>query len=143
MVLPLAGVNAAGMVVFGAVYGAAALRSLSQPAFVAALLLAFAGAVVLWVRVERSGAANGALARLGRIVGSFVVALLAVPSLTLMPLYFLESQLPPEAGLDHVISRVMVLLVIALGLTVLVNLVGALAIGAAFLARREPRRAPP
>jgi hypothetical protein len=142
-VLPLAGVNAAGMVVFAAVYGAAALRGLSQAAFVAALLLAFAGAVVLWVRVERVGAGNDVLARLGRIAGGFVVALLVVPSLTLMPLYFLESQLPPDAGLDHIISRVMVLLVIALGLTVLVNLVGVLTVGAALLARRTPRRAPP
>jgi hypothetical protein len=142
-VLPLAGVNAAGMVVFAAVYGAAAFRSLSHLAFVAALLLAFAGAVVLWVRVERAGVGSGALARLGRIVGGFVVALLAVPSLVLMPLFFLQSQLPPEAGLDHLISRVMVLLVIALGLTALVNVVGALAMGGALLARREPRRAPP
>ena len=141
--LPLAGVNVAGMVVFAAVYGAAALRSLSQLAFVAALLLTFAGAVVLWVRVERAGAASGALARLGRIVGALVLALLAVPSLVLMPLFFLQSQLPPEAGLDHVISRVMVLLVIALGLTALVNVVGAVAMGGALLTRREPRRAPP
>jgi hypothetical protein len=142
-VLALAGVNAAGMVVFAAVYGAAALRSLSQFAFAAALLLAFAGAVVLWVRVERAGAGSDALARLGRIVGGFVVALLAVPSLVLMPLFFLQSQLPPEAGLDHVISRVMVLLVIGLGLTALVNVVGALAMGGALLARRAPRHAPP
>src|SRR5262245_48961854 len=109
------------MVAFATVYGAAALRSLSQLAFVAALLLAFAGAVILWVRVERAGAGSGALSRLGRIVGGFVVAMLAVPTLVLTLLFFFQAQLPPEAGLDHVISRVMVLLVIALGLTALVN----------------------
>ena len=135
--LALAGVNAAGTVLFAAIYGAGALRTLSQPAFVAALLLAFAGAVILWIRVEQTGHRPAdALARLGRIIAGFGLALLTVPMMVLMPLFALQSQLPAEAGLDHVISRVMVLLLIALGLTGLVNLMGALAIGGASLLRR-------
>lgn len=137
--LAFAGVNAAAMAAFSAVYGAGALRTLSQPAFLAALLLAFAGALVLWVRVERNRRHDGALARLGRIVAGFVIAVLGLPIAVLMPLFALQSQLPPEVGLDHVTSRIMVLLFIALGLTLLVNVIGAAAIGASALARGRAR----
>lgn len=139
-VLALAGVNAAAMAVFGAIYGAGALRTLSQPAFVAALLLAFVGAVALWVRVEgRHAHRNDGVARLGRAVGGYAIALLGLPALVLAPMFALGSQLPAEAGLDHVASRVMVLLLIGLGLTAVVNAVGALVAAGAALAGRRVR----
>ena len=137
--LTLAVVDAAAIAIFATIYGAGALRTLSQPAFLAALLVTFVGAVVLWVRIERTRAhGRDPLARLGRIVAGFLLALLAMPALVLMPLFGLQSQLPPEAGLDHVISRVMVLLLIALALTALVNLIGAAALAAGALCRRAP-----
>ena len=138
--LALAGVNAAAMAVFSAIYGAGALRTLSQPAFMAALLLTFVGAVALWVRVEGLRARrNDAVARLGRAVGGFAIALLGLPTLVLAPMFALQSQLPTEAGLEHVASRVMVLLLIGLGLTAGVTAVGGLvATGAGLIDRRGP-----
>jgi hypothetical protein len=128
-----------GAVAFAAVYGAGALRTLSQPAFLAALLVVFVGVVACWVGVERAGA-RGAdpLARLGRIAAGFVLPLLGLPVLVLTPLFALQSQVPPEAGFDHLISRTMVLLLAALLLVALVNVAGALVIGGAALARRGP-----
>ena len=138
--LALAGVNAAAMAVFSAIYGAGALRTLSQPAFMAALLLTFVGAVALWVRVEGHRARrNDAVARLGRATGGFAIALLGLPTLVLAPMFALGSQLPAEVGLDHVTSRVMVLLLIGLGLTAGVNAVGALVAAGAALAGRRVR----
>lgn len=138
--LALAVVNAMAMAAFGAVYGAGALRALSWPAFLAALLVVFAGAVLLWLRVEGQRARGAdAARRVGRGAAGLVLAVLGLPVLVLMPLLALQSHLPPEAGLDHVIARTMVLLLIALGLLVLVNLVGALVIGGTALARRSVR----
>lgn len=134
---PLAAVNALGVAVFGTVYGVAAARVLSQAAFVLALVLVFAAAVALWVRVEgAAGRGRDPIARLGRIAAALLVALLGMPALVLTPLFALQGQLPAEAGVDHVIARVMVVLLVALALTGLVNVAGALAIGGAALGRR-------
>ena len=80
--------------------------------------------------------APDAVARLGRVGGGGALALIGLPGLMLVPLFALGAQLPAEAGLDDVASRVMVLLLIWLGLAALVNAVCALVPPA-------PRRRPP
>jgi hypothetical protein len=138
--LALAVVNGMAMAAFAAIYGAGALRALSRPAFLAALLVVFVGAVLLWVRVEGQRARGAdVVSRIGRGAAGLVLAVLGLPVLVLMPLFALQPHLPADAGLDHVIARTMVLLLIALALLVLVNLVGALVIGGTALARRSAR----
>ena len=135
--LALAAVNALSVVGFGALYAAAALRALSQGAFVAALLVAFGAAAALWVRTERAGArSRDPVARVGRIAFALLLAVVAVPVATLMPLFALQAQLPPEADLDTLTARIMVLLLAAVALAALVNLAGACVIAASALAGR-------
>jgi hypothetical protein len=60
----------------------------------------------------------------GRVGGALVLTLIALPGLTLMPLFALKEALPAEAGLDDVVRPVMVLLLISLALVALVNIAG-------------------
>ena len=143
--LRLAAIDALVMLVFGAVYTAGAVRLLSQAAFLAALAVGFVGAIALWVRTERGvGRTADPVARLGRVVAGLMIALIAVPGAVLTPLFALQAQLPPEAGLDDVIARVMVLLLPCVALAIAMNLVGACVIAAAALVDRhrtaDPRR---
>jgi hypothetical protein len=124
-VLALAATNVAGALVFGLVYAAAAARWLGQFAFLAALAVFFVAVTACWVRVERSGGRHrDALSRLGRIGGGLLLALIAVPGLTLMPLFALQEALPPDAAVGEIIRPVMVLLLISLALVALVNVAG-------------------
>jgi len=124
-VLALAAMNAASALVFGLVYAAAAARWLGQPAFLAALAVFFVAVTACWVRVERSrGGHRNVLSRLGRIAGGLGLALIAVPGLTLMPLFALHEALPPDAAVGEVIRPIMVLLLISLALVTLVNVAG-------------------
>lgn len=143
--LALAGTDAAAAVVFGLVYAAAAARRLTQPAFVAALVIAFAGATALWVHVERSGGrGRDGLSRLARIGAALVLAVVGVPALVLMPLLALREGLPAEAGVDDVLRPALVLLLVSLALVALVNLVGlSILIGTGLARRRRAGRAGP
>jgi hypothetical protein len=117
--------NAAGAVVFGLLYAGAGARVLGQYAFVAALAVFFAAVTACWVRVERSrGRARDPWSRVGRIAGGLLLAVIALPGLTLMPLFALQEALPPDAALGEVIRPVMVLLLISLALVALVNVAG-------------------
>ena len=123
--LALTAVNVAGALVFGLVYAAAAARMLTQAAFLAALVVFFVAVTAFWVHVERSrGRHRDALSRVGRIAGALVLTVIALPGLTLMPLFALKEALPAEADLDDVIRPVMVLLLISLALVALVNIAG-------------------
>jgi hypothetical protein len=121
--LALTAVNVAGALIFGLLYAAAAARMLTQGAFLAALVVFFVAVSACWVHVERSRARD-ALSRVGRIGGALVLTLIALPGLTLMPLFALKEVLPAEAGLDDVVRPVMVLLLISLALVALVNIAG-------------------
>jgi hypothetical protein len=117
--------NAAGAAVFGALYAVAGARVLGQYAFLAALAVFFVAVTACWVRVERStGRHRDPLARFGRIAGGLVLAVIAVPGLTLMPLFALQEGLPREAAVGDVIRPVLVLLLISLALVALVNVAG-------------------
>lgn len=123
--LALTAMNAAGSIVFGLLYAAAAARLLTQGAFLASLVVFFVAVSACWLRIERSlGRTAGALSRLGRIASALMLTVIVLPVITLMPLLALKEALPPEAGLEDVIRPLMILLLISLGLTVLVNVAG-------------------
>jgi len=63
--------------------------------------------------------------RIGRAALGFVAALIAVPMITLMPLFWLDTQLPPAAGLSSLLAPTMSIVLISLVLVMLVNLAGA------------------
>jgi hypothetical protein len=123
----LAVTNAVGVLLFGTLYAVAGARWLSQTAFLACLLLLFALVTALWITVERrQGAGRGGLARVGRIAFGVAIVSLAVPIVVLMPLFWLESRLPPDAALSSLLAPVMTIVLIALSLTALVNVIGSL-----------------
>lgn len=123
--LKLAGLNALAILLFLGAYGLAAAHWLSQGAFLTALLVVFGASTMLWVRTEQGTAGHrDPLSRLGRLAAGFVIAAIAVPGLVLMPLFSLREQLPAEAGLDHLLPGVMVILLAALVLGALTNVVG-------------------
>lgn len=135
--LALAAVNAMSVLVFGALYAAAAVRALPEGAFPLALVAAFGAAAALWLRAERARPrGRDPIARVGRIAAALLLAVVAIPVGALMPLFALQTQLPPEAQLDSLIARVMVLLLAAVTLTALVNVAGACVVVARAVADR-------
>jgi hypothetical protein len=136
-VLALAAANAVGVVLFGTLYAVAGARRLSQGAFVACLGVLFALMTALWVRTETRQHALQPLRRVGRVVIGLVIVLLVTPAVVLMPLFWLDEQLPREVGLHDAQGSVMALLLITLVLVVLVNVAGSLVVtGRAALTRR-------
>ena len=135
--IALAGANAVGVVLFGALYALAGARYLSQAPFLLCLALLFVLVTALWVRVEARHRPLGVVRRLGRAAVGFVVVGIATPMAVLMPLYWLELQLPPEAGLAGVLPGIMALVLIALVLTAAVNAAGAAVVMAVALASRQ------
>jgi hypothetical protein len=137
-VLGLVGANAVSVVLLGALYAVAGARWLPQPAFLACLAAILAIATTLWVRAEAAqGRGRDALARFGRIVFALLVVVVATPPIALFPVFWLDTQLPDEAGLRPMLAPLMALVLIALLLTTLVNAVGALVIVAGALRRRQ------
>jgi hypothetical protein len=139
--MALGAANLVGIVLFGAVYAAAGARYLSQSAFVVCLILMFALATGLWVRTESRHASLGFVRRVGRAAIGLIGALIITPVAVLLPLFSLESVLPPEAALERVLAPIMALTLIALSLVVMMNVVGATVQGARALGHR-PRRSP-
>ena len=136
-VLALAALDGLAELAFAAAYGAGAPRLLRQGAFLIALAVVFGAAAAIWVRTKRAAARRGdAIARIGRIAVALLAAVVVGPVAVLMPLFALQAQLPPEAGLDHVIARTMVVLLAAAALVALVNLAGGCVIAASALVRR-------
>jgi len=143
--LKLVGVNALGMLLFAVAYALAAAHMLSQGAFLAALVVLFGASTVLWVRMEReTKRSRDLLSRTGRIAVTFLIAAIAVPGLVLMPLFSLREQLPADAGLDHLLPGVMVILLASIALVALANLAGATYLALSALgARLRGRSGPP
>jgi hypothetical protein len=140
-VLALIAANAVGFILFGTLYAVAGTQWLPQRAFLVCLAAIFVIVTTLWIRVESvQGRGRKALARVGRIVLALVIVLIAVPPFSLMPVFWLDSQLPPEAGFRPVIAPIMALVLIALSLTVLVNVAGGVVVGVRGLRRRGVAR---
>jgi hypothetical protein len=123
-VLALAAVNVLGAVVFAGLYAVAARASAAPAALAVGLVVAFAGVTALWVRVEQRSRALEPLRRVGRVAIGLVVVVIGLPSAVLMPLFWLESQLPLEAVPILNLGPVMALLLVSLVLVVAVNGVG-------------------
>ena len=141
--LTLAATNAVGVVLFSVLYAVAGASWLPQSGFLACLVVLFGLVTALWIGVEeRQGRGRGAVARLGRVAFGWVVVALCTPTATLMPLFWLDSRLPPEAGLNRMLAPIMTIVLIALALVALVNVVGgALAIARTMLGGRRRRAA--
>jgi hypothetical protein len=123
-VLALTAANAASVVLFGTLYAVAGARMLPQSAFLTCLAVLFMLMTVVWVRTEARHRRLDAVRRLGRIVGGLVLVLVATPAAVLAPLFWLDEQLPPEAGLHAVRGGIMALVLITLALVVAVNVIG-------------------
>ncbi len=135
--LVLGAFNVVSIAVFGLIYTAAAKRLLTQGAFLAGLVVFFVGLTVLWVRTERlRGPGRDVLSRAGRIAAGLLLAGIAVPGLVLMPLFFLNEYVPPEAGVAEILGPVMFILLVSLALAALVNVVGITFLAVSTVARR-------
>jgi Flp pilus assembly protein TadB len=124
-VFALAATNAVSVLLFGTLYAVAGAGRLSQGAFLACLGVLFALATALWVRVESRHRAFEPLRRLRRVAAGLVAIVIGTPMLVLMPLFWLDTKLPPEAGLNRLLAPIMTLVLISLVLVVLVNVAGA------------------
>lgn len=141
--LALAAANAVGVVLFGSLYAMAGARVLPQAAFLACLALLFVLVTALWVRTEARHRRLDVVRRLGRIAVGLVLVVVVTPAVVLMPLFWLDERLPPEAGLHAVRGGVMAVVLITLILVILVNVTGSLvAAGRALYGRRAPPATP-
>jgi hypothetical protein len=137
--LMLAAANVVGVVLFGTVYALAGARRLSQAAFVTCLVALFALVTALWVRTEARHRGLHPARRLSRAVLALAAVLVVTPAAVLMPVFWLASVLPPEAGADAVLAPVMAIVLVSLVLVVLTNLIGSFLIaGRAVFRARGP-----
>jgi Flp pilus assembly protein TadB len=133
--------NAVGVVLFGALYTVAGTGRLSLSGFLACLGVLFALVTALWLRTERRHRALEPLRRLGRAALGLVAVVIGTPIFVLMPLFWLDTRLPPEVGLNRLLAPIMVVVLVSLVLVVLVNVAGAVvAIAAAFADRARLTR---
>jgi hypothetical protein len=128
--------DAVGVVLFGVLYAVAGADLMPQPAFLASLVAVFALVTTLWVRTEARHGGLEPLARFGRAAFSLVALVVATPMLVLMPLFWLDTQLPPEAGLRGLLAPSMTLVLISLVLVALSNVTGGVVIAGRALAAR-------
>ena len=141
--LALAAANVFGAVAFAGVYAAGSRLRDAPAAFVVAVLLAFVGVTALWVYFEQRSGALEVISRIGRGVIALLMAVIGLPMVVLMPLFWLESQLPPEAVPALHLGSVMALLLVSLALVVATNIAGALvATGLGILRRWRAGRGP-
>jgi hypothetical protein len=126
--LALAAANAVGVVLFGALYAVAGANLMSQTVFLACLLVLFVLVTTMWVRTEARHRRLEPLSRVGRAAGGLTLVFVAVPILVLMPLFWLDTQLPPEAGFQRLLAPIMMLTLLSLVLMALTNAIGSLVI---------------
>ena len=139
--LALAAANAVGVVLFGTLYAIAGARVLSQVAFLGCLAVLFALMTTVWIRTEARHGGVAPLRRIVRIVGGLLCVVVATPAVVLTPVFWLDAQLPVEAGLHAVRGGVMALILVTLVLVVLVNVTGSVVVaGRAVLAGRHSGR---
>jgi len=138
--LAMAAANAVGVVLFATLYALAGARYLGQLGFLICLLVLFALVTALWVRVEARHRALEPVSRLGRVAVGLAIVILATPAVVLMPLFWLDTVVPEEAGVNAVLAPVMALVLISLFLVVVVNMIGGfIALGRGLLSSRARR----
>jgi hypothetical protein len=140
MVLALAAVNVLGAVAFAGLYSLGASAQAGPAVLAGGLLLVFAGVTALWVWVEQRSRLLEPLRRIGRIAIGLVGVVIGLPIAVLMPLFWVESQLPPEVVPALHLGPVMALLLVALALVVAMNVVGAFVAVTLEVVRRLRRR---
>jgi hypothetical protein len=124
-VLALAGIDALAAVGFAVIYAAAGSRRLTQGAFAASLIVFFVAMAAVWVRIERSRpGGRDALSRLGRGGLALLMVVVGLPTVVLTPLFAMQDAVHADAGLGDLIRPAMVLLLIALLLTIALNVAG-------------------
>jgi hypothetical protein len=134
----LAAANAVGVLLFGVLYAVAGAGRLSQVAFLSCLAILFPLVTTLWTREERRHRHLDVLARIGRGAGALVVVLIGSPIVVLMPLFWLDTQLPEDAGLRRILGPTMAVVLVSLVLVALTNIVGSIAV--TVLGFRQRRR---
>ena len=137
--LALGAANATGVVLFGTLYAVAGASVLSQSAFLACLAVLIVLVTALWVRTEARHRHLDALARIGRAAAGLVLVVIVTPTVLLMPLFWLDTQLPREAGLNAMLAPVMAIMLIALTLVGVTNVLGGVAIGVRAIVTRGRR----
>lgn len=136
--LALAATDAVGVILFGALYAVAGAGLIPAPPFRACLVLLFGLVTALWVRAEARHQGLGAGVRIARAALGLVLVMVAAPVLVLMPVFWLDAQLPEDAGLRPVVGGVMAVILVALTLVVLVNALGGLVAAVRVRARTRP-----
>jgi hypothetical protein len=140
-VLPLLAVDLIGALAFATLYAAAASLFLARESFMLGLLALFLLVSLLWVRVERWQ--NGSLElvrRVGRAAFGLVAAVAVSVVVVLLPLFWLEGKLPPEAGMARLSALAMASLLFAFVHLALVHVAGSLIIAAGAMVARLYRR---
>ena len=134
--LALVAVNLLGAVVFAGVYAAGSAGRITPALLLSALVLAFLALTALWVRVERRSHVVDPIRRLGRGLVGLLAVVIGLPAAVLMPLFWLENQLPPEAVGELHLGPTMVLLLAGLAMVALMNVAGGLVAVAIDVRRR-------
>ena len=134
--LALAAANAMGVALYGTMYLLAGTGRLAQPAFLVCLPVVFFLVTAVWVKTEARHRSLDPIRRLGRVAAGLASVVVATPIVVLMPLFWLDSHLPAEAGLRPRLGPTMAVVLIALVLAVLHNVAGALVIAARGIVRR-------
>jgi hypothetical protein len=135
--LALIAIDLIGTLAFATLYAAGASTFLAQRSFLLSLLALFLLLSVLWFRVERWQ--NGSLEmvrRVGRAAFGLLAAIAVAIVAVLLPLFWLEARLPPEAGMTRLSALAMASLLFAFVHLALVHVVCSLVIVAAAVAKR-------
>ena len=128
--LALAAANAVGVVLFGTLYAVAGARVLSEGAFAVCLVVLFALITALWVRTEARHCGLAPWRRIGRGAVGLLAVIVVTPAVVLSLLFWLDAQIPREAGLHDARGGIMALVLITLVLVVFVNVIGCVVAGA-------------
>ena len=123
----LAAANAVGVVLFGVLYAVAGAGLLSQRAFLLCLGVLFVFVTAVWTWTERRHRRLAVLARIGRAAAGLVIVIMVTPTLVLMPLFWLDTRLPEDAGVRRIVAPTMAVALVALVLAALTNIVGSIA----------------
>jgi hypothetical protein len=134
--LALAAANAVGAVLFGALYSVAGANLMSQATFLACLVMLLSLVTSLWIRTEARHQRLDPLRRVGKAAAGLMLVVLATPMIVLMPLFWLDTHLPQDAGLQRLLAPIMTVILFSLLLVGLTNLIGStVVVGRALLQR--------
>ena len=137
--LAMAGTNAVSVVLLGTLCLLGLTGRLAGPLFVGCLAAVFVLVTVLWIRTEQRHRAIDPFRRAARVVVGLLAVIVATPMVVLTPLFWLERQVPAEAGFTSALSPVMAAVLLALVFAILVNVAGGAVVAARALlgARRS------